>query len=713
MKNHDTISRRNFLKTSAAASGGLLIAFALPVRGEHLPVAPDLPKTASLNGKLRIDEDNTIHIILPKIEMGQGMWTTIPMLIAEELDCDWNKIKAEHSPPGKGDDFKKSIFITSTGGSDSTRSEFDRCRQAGAMARVMLVTIASRRLGVAPEACTTDNGFVVAGDKRLSYGELATEASTLPQPTVTLREPKDWKIIGKSKKRLDSPEKITGKAIYGMDIHFPGLLTAVVAHAPVFGGKVKSFDASETKKIVGVREVIGIPSGVAVIADNFWAAKKGRDALKIEWEHGANESMDSHQQLEDYRKLAQTKGKNVSQKGAVKDALEKAATTFEAEFTFPYLAHAPMEPLNCTVKISEDDCEVWTGTQSPILHQAEIAAFLGLPPERVALHTPHMGGSFGRRGSFQGDWVMEAVHIAKITGKFIKLVWSREDDIRGGYYRPVYLHQVKMGIGADGFPNAWEHRIVGQSLFTGTILEDAIAPNGIDYSSVTTGAPYSEYVADYSFELHTTLYGVPVLAWRSVGSTHTAFVVESLIDELASRAKTDPIDYRRAMLKKHPRYLAVLNLAAEKAQWAQPLPAGQFRGIAIHEAMGSCVCQIVELSIENQAIRLRRVVCVIDCGMAVNPDGVVAQMEGGIVYGLTAALYGEISLEKGQVQQSNFHDYPMLRMNEMPVIEVHIAPSTAKMGGAGEPGVPPIAPALANALFAATGKRIRKLPVKL
>lgn len=713
MKNQNTISRRNFLKTSAAASGGLLIAFAMPVRGEHLHVAPDLPKTASLNGMLRIDEDNTIHIILPKIEMGQGMWTTIPMMIAEELDCDWNKIKAEHSPPGKGDDFKKSIFITSTGGSDSTRSEFDRCRQAGAMARVMLVTVAARRLGVAPEACTTDNGFVIAGDKRLSYGELATEASTLPQPTVTLREPKDWKIIGKSKKRLDSPEKITGKAIYGMDIHFPGLLTAVVAHAPVFGGTVKSFDASETKKISGVREVVGIPSGVAVIADNFWAAKKGRDALKIEWEHGVNESMDSRQQLEDYRKLAQTKGKNVSQKGDVKYALEKSAATFEAEFTFPYLAHAPMEPLNCTVKILEDHCEVWTATQSPILHQAEIATFLGLPPERVALHTPHMGGSFGRRGTFQGDWVMEAVHIAKATGKFIKLVWSREDDIRGGYYRPVYLHQVKMGIGSDGFPNAWEHRVVGQSLFTGTILEDAIAPNGIDYSSVTTGAPYSEYVADYSFELHTTLYGVPVLAWRSVGSTHTAFVVESLIDELASRAKTDPVDYRRAMLTKHPRYLAVLNLAAEKAQWAQPLPAGRFRGIAIHEAMGSCVCQIVELSIENQAIRLHRVVCVIDCGMAVNPDGVVAQMEGGIVYGLTAALYGEISLEKGQVQQSNFHDYPMLRMNEMPVIEVHIAPSTAKMGGAGEPGVPPIAPALANALFAATGKRIRKLPVKL
>jgi isoquinoline 1-oxidoreductase beta subunit len=519
--------------------------------------------------------------------------------------------------------------------------------------------------------------------------------------------------LEKQKKRLDTPDKINGKAIYGLDIKFPGLLTAVVAHAPVFGGTVKSFDASDAKKISGVRDVVRIPTGVAVIADHFWAAKQGRDALKIDWEHGLNESMDSQQQLEDYRKLALTKGKSVRQKGDVEHALQQSAATLEAEFVFPYLAHAPMEPLNCTVRISESQCEVWTATQSPILHQAEIATFLGLSPERVALHTPHMGGSFGRRGSFKADWVMEAVHIAQVSGKFIKLVWSREDDIKGGYYRPVYLHQVKMGVGTDGFPNAWEHRIVGQSLFTGTILEDAIAPNGIDYSSVTTGAPYSDYVADYSFELHTTLYGVPVLAWRSVGSTHTAFVVESLIDELASMAKTDPIDYRRALLTNHPRYMAVLNLAAEKANWTQPLPAGQFRGVAIHEAMGSCVCQIVELSIDNQSIKLHRVVCVIDCGLVVNPDGVIAQMEGGIVYGLTAALYGEISLEKGQVKQSNFHDYRMMRMNEMPLIEVHLAPSSAKMGGAGEPGVPPIGPALANALFAATGKRIRKLPVQL
>jgi isoquinoline 1-oxidoreductase beta subunit len=714
MKEKDTISRRNFLKTSAAASGGLMIAFTMPAKSMyHSPAGSILPNTASLNALLRIGEDNSIHIILPKVEMGQGLWTTLPMLIAEELDCDWNKIQVEHSPPGKGDDFKKSIFVTSTGGSDSTRSEFDRCRQAGAMARVMLVNAAAKRLGIAPENCTTENSFVIAGDQRLSYGELAVEASALPQPAVTLRDPKDWKIIGRSKKRLDTPEKITGKAVYGMDIQFPGLLTAVVAHALVFGGTVKSFDASEAKKVAGVREVVQIPTGIAVIADHYWAAKKGRDALKIDWEHGVNESMDSVQQLEDYRKLAQTKGKIVSEKGNADNALRKSVATLEAEFTFPYLAHAPMEPLNCTVKISEDHCEVWTATQSPILHQAEIAELLGLPFEQVALHTPHMGGSFGRRGSFKLDWVIEAVHIAKVSGMFIKLVWSREDDIRGGYYRPVYLHQVKMGVGDNGFPNAWQHRIVGQSLFTGTILGDVIAPNGIDYSSVTTGAPYSDYVPDSSFELHTTLYGVPVLAWRSVGSTHTAFVVESLIDELAWMAKKDPVDYRRTLLTRHPRHLAVLNLAAEKANWTQPLPAGQFRGIAICEAMDSCVCQVVELSVANQVISLHRVVCVIDCGLVVNPDGVIAQMEGGIVFGLTAVLHGEITLEKGQVKQSNFHDYPMLRMNEMPVIEVHIAPSTAKMSGAGEPGVPPIGPAVANALFAATGKRVRTLPIKL
>jgi isoquinoline 1-oxidoreductase subunit beta len=713
MNQSKKLSRRNFLQISTLAGGGLLVSFAMRANGRHLLSDTTQSTLSQLNPFLKIGQDNSIHIILSKVEMGQGIWTTLSMLIAEELDCDWNNIKVEHSPPGKGDDFNQHIFIQTTGGSDSTKSEFDRYRQAGATARIMLVNAAAKRWGVHPDTCQTKDGYIIAAGKKISYGEVATEASLLSVPSPKLREPKDWKYIGQSQKRLDNPEKINGTAKYGIDIQFPGLLTAVVAHAPVFGGKVKWFDAGKTKAIKGVRHVVEIPTGIAVIADSFWAAKLGRDALKIEWENGVNENIDSNIQLKEYSQLSKTKGITVQQKGDAMAALQKADRSIQAEFSFPYLAHAPMEPLNCTVKIANDKCEIWAGTQSPLLHQMEVAHFLGFKPEQVFFYTPCLGGSFGRRGSFGLDWVMEAVHIAKISGQFIKLVWTREDDIKGGFYRPVYVHRVQAAIGTDGLPIAWQHVIVGQSLFTNTPLEKYIVANGIDYSSVTTGAPYSDSIPDHSFELITTTAGVPVSAWRSVGNTHTAFVIETLIDELAALAKKDPVEYRRALLKKHPRHLAALNLSVEKAAWSKPLPKGRFRGVAVHEAMGSYVSQVVEISVNNKQVRVHRVVCAIDCGLAVNPDGVVAQMEGGIVFGLTAALYGEITLEKGRVQQSNFHNYRMLRMNEMPLIEVYIVPSSGKMGGAGEPGVPPIAPALANALFAATGKRHRKLPIRL
>ncbi|WP_460975315.1 xanthine dehydrogenase family protein molybdopterin-binding subunit [Spirosoma knui] len=666
-----------------------------------------------MNAYLRIGTDNSIHIILSKVEMGQGIWTTLPMLIAEELDCDWSQIKVEHSPPGREADFKKTLIPSFTGGSETTVSKFDHCRQAGATARVMLVTAAARRLDVNLEQCRTENGYVIAGNRRVSYGEVAADAARLPVPTVTLREPKDWKYIGKSQKRLDTPDKISGKATYGLDIYFPGLLTAVVAHAPVFGATVRAFDATKTKVIKGVRQVVQLPTGVAVIADTFWAAKVGRDALVIDWNFGPNATLDSAQQLDEYRRLATTKGLPVHQKGDVAAGLKKAANVIDVEYSFPYLAHAPMEPLNCTVKIGVNQCEVWVGTQSPLLHQAEIAAFLGLKPEKVLLHTPHMGGSFGRRGSFSADWVMEAVHIAKASGKAIKLVWTREDDIQGGYYRPAYVHRVQVGTDPTGLPIAWQHRIVGQSLFANTPLQGMIAPKGIDYSSVTTGAPYSKMIPNCSFELHTTQVGVPVLPWRSVGATHTVFVMETLVDELAAQAAVDPVAYRRHLLRDAPRHLAALNLVVEKAAWHKPSKQGVFRGVAVCEAMGSYVAQVIEVSVEKEEIQVHRVVCAIDCGLAVNPDGVVAQMEGGIVFGLTAALYGEITLADGRVQQSNFHDYRMLRLNETPAIEVHIVPSTERMGGAGEPGVAPVAPALANALFAATGKRFRNLPLRL
>jgi len=709
----NTLDRRNFLRISTLASGGLLIAIALPEKVVAHSVTPPTLNTASMNAFLRIGSDNSIHVILSKVEMGQGIWTTLPMLIAEELDCDLTKIWVEASPPGKAADFIGNLAYQSTGGSESTVQEFDRFRQAGATARMMLLTVAAKKMGVLPDECRTENGYVIAGTRCISYGEVATEASTLPVPVVKLKAPKDWKYIGKSQKRLDTPEKIMGKAVYGLDIHFPGLLTAVVAHPPIFGATVKSFQAAKVTAIKVVRQVLAVPTGVAVIADSFWAAKKGRDALQIEWNLGLTATLDSKKQREEYHRLAQSAGIPFANKGDVTTALTQATEQFEAVFDFPYLAHAPMEPLNCTVQILPNACEVWTGTQSPLLHQAEIATYLGLRPEQVQLHTPRLGGSFGRRGSFNSDWVMEAVQIAKLSGKAIKLVWTREDDIQGGYYRPMYTHYARIGIGADGLPNAWLHRIVGQSLFTNTPLADMIVQKGIDYSSVTKGGPYTDNIPDYSFELHTTQVGVPVLPWRSVGATHTAFVVETLIDELAYRAGKDPVYYRRAFLKNAPRHLAALDLAVEKTGWHQPLPNGVYRGVAVCEAMGSYVAQVVEASVNAGQVRVHRVVCAIDCGLAVNPDGVVAQMEGGIVYGLTAALYGEITFAEGRVQQSNFHDYRMLRINEMPVIEVHIVPSSERMGGAGEPGVAPIAPALANALFAATGKRIRSLPLRV
>jgi len=710
MKTTTKVNRRDFLNTGALLGGGLMISFSLPA-GIKRFVAASSPETIfAPNAFLRIGTDGKVQIILSKVEMGQGIWTTLAMLIAEELDCDWTTIKVEHSPAGK-EYTHTFIPVQGTFGSTSTVSEFDRYRQAGAVARTMLVEAAAKRLGVTADACSTENGFVIAGDKHISYGEVSGDASKLPVPSVKLREPNNWKYIGKSQQRLDSPVKVNGQAIFGIDIQFPDLLTAVVARSPVFGGKIKSFDATKARALNGVSDIVQIPSGVAVIANNYWAAKLGRDALKIEWDLGENENMDSNQQLETYRKLAKTRGKSAQQKGDVTTALTKAVKRITAEFVFPYLAHAMMEPLNCTVKISIDKCEIWAGTQIPSNDQAAAAKLLNFKPEQVEINTPFLGGGFGRRGALNSDWVIEAVQVAKASGKFTKLVWSREDDIQGGYYRPAYLHHAVIGIDANGFPMAWQHRVVGQSVFSNTPFGGDLE---IDDSSVegVKGSPYLESVPDHSIELHTTKNGIPVQPWRSVGKSHTCFVMETLIDEIAFLGGKDPIEYRRVLLKNSPRHLAALNLAAEKAEWNTPLPKGRFRGVAVNEGNGSYVAQIVELSVDNKKIHIHRVVCVIDCGIAVNPDGVKAQMESGIVYGLTAALYGEITLEKGQVKQRNFNDYRMLRMNEMPMVEVYIVPGTAKIGGAGETSVPPIAPALANALFAATGKRIRNLPIR-
>lgn len=709
---NNTLSRRSFLKTGSTVTGGLLISFFIPASAKKLGELATGGTMFAPNAYLNILPDNSIKILLSHVEMGQGVWTTLPMLIAEELDCDWNKITVEHAPPGQP--FVHTVYgIQITGGSTSTWSEFDRYRNAGATARALLVAAAAQKLNVDAASCKTEKGFVIAGDKRLSYGELTEAASKLPAPlNVKLKDKKDWNYLGKPTKRLDAKAKANGDAVFGIDVHFPGMLTAVVAHSPVFGGTVKSFDATAAKAIKGVREVVKIPTGVAVIADHFWAAKKGRDALKIEWNNGTNESFNTVSQFDSYKKLATTKGTSAGKAGNVETTLPNTKKHLNATYEFPYLAHAPMEPLNCTVKLSGDSCEIWTGTQLPGVDQTAAATILGFKPEQVKLNIQFLGGGFGRRATPTSDFVAEAVQVAKASGQFIKLVWSREDDIRGGYYRPAFLHQVNIGIGDNGLPEAWKHSLVGQSIVAGTPFQGLIK-DGVDGTSVegVNDSPYLESIPNYSIELHSPKTPVTVLWWRSVGHTHTAFVMETLIDELAHSAGKDPVEYRRSLLKSK-RHLDVLNLVAEKSGWGTELPAGRYRGIAVHESFGSYVAQVAEISIEQEQLKVHRVVCAIDCGLAVNPEGVRAQMESGIIFGLTAVLYGEIFFDKGRVKQRNFHDYKILRMNETPVIEVYIADSNEKMGGAGEPGTPPIAPAIANAIFAATGKRVRKLPLQ-
>jgi isoquinoline 1-oxidoreductase beta subunit len=713
------VARRRFMQASAAAASGLVIGFYLPpgvrralAAGSQAPAAPAaLP---DMNAFLEIATDDTITIRLAHAEMGQGIWTTLAMLVAEELECDWSNVRVEHAPAAQV--YAHTAFgMQMTGGSTTTWSEFDRYRQVGAVARDMLVRAAAAKWGVPASSCRAENGFIVAGERRLSFGAVATDAQRLSPPaSIELKPASAWKIIGKPTRRLDSPEKVTGKAEFGLDVRFPGLMTAVVERAPVFGGTVKRFSADKALATPGVRKVVQVPSGIAVVADHFWAAAQGREALEVEWDEGPGGQVSSAALLEEFRALARTPGTRAAAAGDAAAALAAASSRLEAEYDGPYLAHATMEPLNCTVKLSEGACEIWTGTQFQTMDQQVAAKIAGLDPSQVKIHTTFLGGGFGRRATTASDFVAEAVHVAKAAGVPVKVVWTREDDTRGGYYRPLFVHRVEVGLDAQGQPVAWRHRIVCQSLLTGTPFE-AMVKDGVDESSVegVSDSPYLKGLTNHLVELHSPRVLVPVLWWRSVGHTHTAFVMETLVDELAHRAKQDPVEYRRRRLSHHPRHLGALNLAAQKAGWGDPLPAGRSRGMAVHESFGSYVAEVAEVSVEGGRIRVHRVVCAIDCGICVNPEGVRAQMESGIAYGLSAALHGEITIEKGRVQQSNFHDYEVLRLDEMPRVDVHIVPSTEKSGGAGEPGTPLIAPAVANAVFAATGQRLRRLPFRM
>ena len=715
MSETTTTSRRKFLQTTALIGGGLVIGFHLPafakkLRNIGIPAADNFVP----NAFVRIGKDNIITVIVNHSEMGQGAYTSLPMIIADELDADWSKVKFEAAPvdpvynhPGFG--------MQGTGGSTSTWVEWDRFRNAGATGRYLLVAAAAQTWNVDASSLRTEKGYVIhdATNRKISYGELVDKAATITAPKdVKLKDAKDYKLIGKPIKRLDSPEKIDGSGIFGLDVKIPGLLTAVIERSPVFGGKVKSFNADKAKAIPGVKEVVQIDRGIAVVATGFWPAKLGREALEIVWDEGALSTLDTTAQTKQYADLAKQAGAVAKKEGDVDAAKSKAVKNFDVVYDMPYLAHAPMEPLNCVADVKADSCEIWVGTQFQTVDAMTAAGITGLKPNQIKLHTTLLGGGFGRRAVLDAHFVSEAVQVSKAIKSPVKVVWTREDDIRGGYYRPRAYHTISAGLDATGKPLYWKQNIVCQSFAVGTPLAAMMVQNGVDGTAVEGASEIPYHVPNRQVEWNMAPNGVPTLWWRSVGSSHTAFVVEGFIDELAKAAGKDPFEYRRMLMDKHPRQKKVLEYVAAKAGWKNPLPAGRGKGIAVHESFGSVIGMVAEVSIVKNNLKVHKVTVAVDCGQVVNPDTIKAQMEGCVVFGLTAALYGEISFEKGRVKQRNFHDYKMVRMNEMPVVEVHIMDSKEKMGGVGEPGVPPVAPAVMNALFTLTGKRVRTLPLR-
>ncbi len=706
-----TLPRRDFLKKSAAGGGALVIGFYLPGKFEALAATPPAGP-AALNAWVRIAPDNTVTLIIDKSEMGTGVTTSLPMLLAEELEFDWKKVKFEFAPAAP--QYFNPIFgLQGTGGSTSVRASWGPLTKAGAAAREMLVAAAAKRWSVQPSACHVDHGTVVhtASGKRLTYGALAEEASELPVPAnPALKDPKNYKYIGKPMKRLDTPVKINGKAEFGIDVRLPKMQHAVVARCPVFGGKVKSSDATKAKAVPGVKQVLQISSGVAIVADNTWSAMEGRRALQIEWDEGRNAAVSSESIHKLYLESAEQEGAIARKDGDVDAALASAVKKIEAVYEVPFLAHATMEPMNCAADVRPDGCDIYAPTQFQTFSQNTGAKITGLKPEQVRIHTTYLGGGFGRRA--EQDFIAEAVEISKAISAPVQVTWSREDDMQHDFYRPATYTKLTGGLDADGWPVAWKCRVVGPSImsrfFPGSVK------NGLDNSSVE-GIVDSKYaIPNFLCDYVLTETGVPVGFWRSVGNSQNGYITECFIEELAKATGKDSFEFRRKLLEKAPRHRGVLELAAEKAGWRNPLAAGQTRGIAMVESFGSFVAEVAEVSFNKSSgeVKVHRVVCAVDCGRHVNPDIIAAQMESGIVYGLTAALKGQITIDKGRVEQGNFNDYEMLRINEMPKVEVHIVPSNEAPGGVGEPGTPPIAPAVCNAIFAATGKPIRRLPIR-
>lgn len=710
------VSRRDVLAVSATVAGSaLLVGCSLP----DILSAGSKFKPGAFGAFLKFDPDGTVTVISKHIEFGQGNHAGLAAIAAEELDADWSKIKIEQAPANAKLYGNAMMGGTQgTGGSSAIADSWPKMRLAGAAARAMFVAAAAAKWNVpAGEISVKDGVLSHASGKKAGFGELLGEAAKIPPPAApTLKDPKTFTLIGTDRvRRKDSRAKATGQAQYTQDVHLPEMLTAMVAHAPRFGAKVKSFDGAAAKQVAGVVDVFQIPTGVAVVAQSTWAARQGRDALKIEWDESKAEKRGSAALLASYKDLAtgkaQPEGKAkwgaFDSKG---DAAQAAGGTaaVEAGYDFPYLAHATMEPMNCVAMVGKGPTKLVFGSQAPTLDQMNAAKIAPALPGSIEIETLFAGGSFGRRANFQSDYVAECVHIAKKVGggRPVKLVWTREDDMKAGQYRPLTHHTVRVTVDKEGYPATWRHRVVTQSIMAGA--PPGMTPGGVDATAVEgiMGSPYLKATPIVDAQVLTPTVGVPVLWWRSVGATHTAFVMEHTIDQLAKKAGKDPVAYRQALYAKAgaKRHLAVLNLATEKAGWGTPAPAGWTRGVAVHESFGSVVAQVAEVKLENGQPKVGRVVTAIDCGIAISPDQIAAQMEGGTCYGLSAAMFGAITLTDGVVDQGNFDAYRVLRNSEAPTVETYIVASANPPSGVGEPGTPVIGPAVANALLALTGQ---------
>ena len=704
------LSRRRFLRATAAFGGGLLVAFSFPplTRMDQAAAAEGFAP----NGFVRIDRDGRVTIIVCQVEMGQGTFTSCSMLVAEELEVDLSQVQTEQAPPSEALYRNQLIGVQMNGGSTSIRAFYEPLRRAGATAREMLLAAAAAAWNVDASTCRAEKGSVIhtPTGRTLDYGALADKAGTMPVPKdVALKEPKDFKLIGTPAKRLDTPDKINGKTIYGIDVKVPGMKFGTIAICPVFGGKLKSVDDSKALAVKDVLQVVRVSDAVAVIAAHTGAAKKGLAALAIEWDDGPHANLTTADIVADMAKASEAEGVTVRNDGDVAKALTDTERKVDAIYQVPFLAHTAMEPVNCTVDLRKDGCDIWVGTQVIGRAQAVTAALTDLPPERVIVHNHMLGGGFGRR--LEVDFIAKAVEIAKQVDGPVKVIWSREEDVQHDMYRPYFYTRLHAGLDSSGIPVAWSHRICGSSIVS-RYFPPAFK-DGYDFDTVDGAKelPYSIANVRVEYVRHEPP-GIPTAWWRSVGPSHNIFVVESFIDELAAAAKKDPVDYRRALLDKSPRALAVLNLAAEKAGWGQPLPERSGRGVAVQTVFGTFMAQVAEVEVAKDGeVHVKRVTCAVDCGVAINPNTIEAQVQSAIVYGLSAALFDEITVKGGRVEQSNFHDYRALHINEMPLIDVHIVKSNEPPGGMGEPGTSALVPAVFNAVYAATGVRLRKPPI--